>query len=313
MPLTQLQRASWREHGYLAIPGFFEESEVRCVERVLEETWEARPADVTVDDLVTGERLHASSVTDEARAHTFKINDLYLRSPELRKVASSERVVELLGELLDDVPVVCNTLNLPCGSQQEDHLDTLYMTPRTEGALLATWMALEDVAPDAGPLRYYPGSQAIRPYRFSSGSLHVEYDEMDDWAHYMADAVDRSGLEEQRFLARRGDLFIWSAFLLHGGTNIETRGRTRNSLVTHFWTRSDCEAVGSVTRPVESGAGLWLVRPPQPVPGEEATPEERELSERAHAEEFVTAARDDTPPRSRSLYDRLRALASSRH
>jgi ectoine hydroxylase-related dioxygenase (phytanoyl-CoA dioxygenase family) len=46
------------------------------------------------------------------------------------------------------------------------------MTPATERKLVATWMALEDALPDAGPLRYYPESNQIEPFRFMTGLLH---------------------------------------------------------------------------------------------------------------------------------------------
>ena len=43
---------------------------------------------------------------------------------------------------------------------------------------------------------------------------------MDRWADYMAGEVERHGLAETRFLAKKGDLFIWDAWLLHGGSEI---------------------------------------------------------------------------------------------
>lgn len=302
--LTAAQRASWQDYGYIVVEGFFDEREVQTVERALNRTWLDRPREVTIDDLVTGQRLRASSLTDEQLDHTFKINDLYLSDRGVRAVSSSERVVGLLGELLGDTPVICNSLNLQCGSQQPDHLDTLFMTPLTDGQLVATWMALEDVTADAGPLRYWPGSQRIEPFRFSTGLLHVVEKEMPDWSHYMAEATERAGLEEQRFLARRGDLFIWNAYLLHGGSAIDRPGTTRNSLVTHFWARSDVERMGSTIRPVEGGAGLWVDRPPQPIPGEAVGAVQAELAERAAAEKLVSSV----PARARSLYERLRAV-----
>ena len=65
-----------------------------------------------------------------------------------------------------------------------------------------------------------PQSNHIDPYRFSDGSMHVLEAEMPKWCDYMAEQVDRRGLQEERFLARKGDLFIWSALLLHGGSEI---------------------------------------------------------------------------------------------
>jgi hypothetical protein len=315
MVLTQAQRAHWRDDGFLVIPAFFTEQEVEAVIGALDLTWATRPHEVTVDDLATWRRLRASQVSDDERAdHTFKVNDLYLSSHEVRGVALSARVGAILGELLDDVPVLCNTLNLEKGSQQADHLDTLYMTPTTPDKLVATWMALEDSHPDAGPLRYWPGSNHIDPYHFSDGGLHTVPDEMDRWTQYMADQVDRRGLEQQTFCARRGDLLIWHAWLLHGGSRIADPARTRNSLVTHYFARSDVEHFALGHEP----GGEWWVRPPQPVPSDaHLSGEEAELAERAEAERAVTAVRTEAPEvpdtPERGLFDRMRGLVPDRN
>lgn len=260
-PLSARQRRHFSDYGFLVVPGFFTPEEVDRARRAYRRVWEVLPADVTVDTEVTGRRLRARDLTEEERRQPFKVNDLYLVDEGLRNLVLSEQIGVLIAELLGDSPVICNTLSLEFGSQQADHLDTLFMTPRTEGALVATWMALEDVDADAGPLRYYPESNHIEPYRFESGGFHVLTAEMDRWGDYMAGAVDRYGLAETRFLARAGDLFIWDAWLLHGGSEICRPGLTRHSLVTHFFTASDCRALGSRLRPAPGG--YWMDRPPQ--------------------------------------------------
>jgi len=292
--LTANQRKCWDDYGFLVIEGFFSEDEVNAVQRSVDRTWERRPPDITVDDLVTGKRLRASNVSDEELAHNFKLNDLYLVDDEVRGVASSERLHGIITELLGDESVVINSLNFNQGSEQPDHLDTLYMTPRTDKDLVATWMGLEDTEPDSGPLRYWPGSQVIEPYRFSNGKLHTVPEEMESWADYMASWVEKLGLGDEHFVARRGDLFIWNAFLLHGGSEICNRQLTRKSLVTHFWSRTDCEALGLKLKPVEKGAGLWMERPQQPIPGEPVA---------------VPAPEEPNPSGKPSLFDRLRSLA----
>jgi phytanoyl-CoA hydroxylase len=260
--------AFWQEFGFLVLPGFFSEDEVAAVERVDAEVWDALPPGVVVDDLIEGKRSHINEVDEAARSHHFKVNDLYLSEGGIRDVVLSERLGAVLEELLGDEPSICNTLNFDQGSEQPDHLDTLFMTPETDLGLVATWMALEDAEADAGPLRYYPESNHIEPYRFSTGSLHHEATEMPHWSDYMASEVDKRGLAETRFHARRGDLFIWHALLLHGGCAIADRESTRRSIVTHYWAQRDCEKRGLDLRP--AAGGWWIKRPPLPVPDRSA-------------------------------------------
>jgi ectoine hydroxylase-related dioxygenase (phytanoyl-CoA dioxygenase family) len=274
------RRAFWDSNGYLVFPGFLDAAEVDVIEGAYSRAWTDMDPSVIVDDLVTNRRCRITDLDADERRHNFKVNDLYLIDKDLRQVALSARLGLILEDLLGDEPVVCNTLNFDKGSQQADHLDTLYMTPISDGGLVATWIALEDTAAGAGPLRYFPGSNQIDPYRFSTGALHQVDAEVPQWSDYMAQQVESRGLEEQRFLARKGDLFIWHAYLLHGGSKIEEPGLTRHSLVTHYWRQSDVNDWDLRPAP----GGWWINKPPLQLPGEVAPAG-------PHAEEEVAEAR----------------------
>jgi hypothetical protein len=267
--LGTARKRFWGENGFLILPGFFSSDEVDGVLDAHEKTWMESPAHIVVDDLDTGRRARITELSAVERRHRFKVNDLYLTETAVRQAALSERMGIVLEELLGDEPAICNTLNFTKGSQQADHIDTLYMTPPDEHGLIATWMALEDALEGSGPLRYYPGSHSIPPYRFSNGKLHTIPEEMALWSDHMADQVERYGLEEEVFYAKKGDLFIWSAFLLHGGSAIVEPGLTRQSLVTHYWTQSQCDEDGWSLRPAEGG--WWILKPHLEVPAT-ATP-----------------------------------------
>jgi phytanoyl-CoA hydroxylase len=305
--LSSAQLRSFRDDGFLVIPGFFEEAELDYASAAYDSVWETLPADVVVDSAVTGRRVRIEDLTDEERKLPFKINDLYLRDEKMRDAIMSVRLGAILRELFAEEPVVINTLSVEYGTQQPDHLDTLFMTPPSTGRLLASWMALEDADENAGPLRFYPESNHIEPYRFEDGGYHVREAEMEQWADYMAGAVDRHGLVETRFLAQRGDLFVWDAWLLHGGSEIATPGLSRRSVITHYFTRSDCGRIGADLQPAQGG--WWMKRPPPPVPGE--TPE-RTAAFAAESEpipaELAPLDRGPLPLPARSLRDRLETL-----
>ena len=263
--LTVEKKTVWQDKGFLVLEQFFTEEEVDTVNAVYDRVWEERPRDVVVDVLATNRRTTMARLTDnDAQSSHFKVNDLYLSYPEIRSVCLAPRVVDVLTALLGEAPILCNTLNLIRGSQQDIHIDSLYMTPRTPGGLVASWLALENAHPDSGQLVYFPGSHQIPLYRFSNGGHHALPGELDAWKSYIERQVAERGREAEHFSARKGDLFIWHANLLHGGSPIRDAARTRKSLVSHFWTRSDCEAHGCrVEKHANAG---WYDRPPQPVP-----------------------------------------------
>jgi len=262
--LSPQQRKFWSDNGFLVLPGFAADRDVYAVKNLLSRIWEERPPTVVVDDLVTGVRARIADVDTGPDIHSFKVNDLYLEFDEVRRLALGDSIGAILAELLDDRPVLVNSLNFERGSQQPYHVDSLYMTPRTLGNLAATWIALEDCHVDAGPLSYYPQSNHIVPFQFRGGGYHFSPDEMSSWSDYVFSEVETRGLERELFAARTGDLFIWSANLLHGGSAIRDQRRTRHSLVSHFWTRADCEAAGLDLVPFEDS--YWYTRPPQAVP-----------------------------------------------
>lgn len=256
----------WRDDGFVVLPGFYSEADTKAAKAALAQAWREAGSRVVVDDLNLDQRLPIGEVPEAARsAHRFKVNDLYLESPSIRRLALNSRITPILKSLLADTPVLCNSLNFLHGSAQADHVDSLYMTPRSAGHLLAIWVALEDCEMDAGPLRYYPGSHKIEQYRFSTGSNHNVPEEMPLWSSYMEEQVLRLGLKPQTFAAKRGDVFIWSAYLLHGGSPILSPGKTRNSIVFHYFSEEDSRAIGA--RMVPMAGAYWMHRRHQPIPG----------------------------------------------
>lgn len=255
------------------LPGFYAGSQLDAAQQALEQAWAMNAPRIVVDDLTTGERLPLADVGEEAsRAHRFKVNDLFLEYEEVRQLALNARLTPIVRDLLDRVPVICNSLSFDVGSSQPDHVDALYMTPRTPGYLVATWIALEDCDMNAGPLRYFPGSHMIPPYVFSNGKHTWIPEEMDLWNAYMQQHVQAMGLAPQVFAARRGDVFVWSAYLLHGGSHIADPTLTRKSLVFHYLSEEDCRADKRTMVPYHGGYWMYRRHPEIPGAGESDAP-----------------------------------------
>lgn len=269
--LTAQQRRQWDDHGFLVLPGFFEPDVADGLVADEEAFWQGSrkaPSRVVIDLIGTSNaRVHLHDAPIEAQATRYKLNDLYLESECVRRAVLDPQLVAIVTELLGGAPLLCNTLTLKFGSEQDFHTDSLYMTPPTDLQLAASWIALEDVSPDAGPLRYFPGSHKIEPYRFSTGRMTAVDAEMEDYADYMSGQVRKLGLAEARFCPKKGDVFLWHSQLFHGGAPIENRDRTRRSLVAHYFRASDF-----LRRKVRVGSGgYWMNRAHQTVPARPAT------------------------------------------
>jgi hypothetical protein len=146
--------------------------------------------------------------------------------------------------LMGREPKPLQTIMAHKGSQQGVHSDSIHMTTYPLGYLSAAWIAFEDIHPDSGPLVYYPASHKL-PYVFSKdvglsvsefqqhgyASYHSKYEP------YIQELIQTHALEPHYFHAKKGDVLIWHANLLHGGSPRSNILLSRRSLVCHFFVK----------------------------------------------------------------------------
>jgi hypothetical protein len=257
-----IRHVSWQEKGWVHLRGVFTPAEIGRVNALIDRLWTSKPRSVTVDDVDLNRRTRFSSLPDSSRPHRVKIADLYLRFPEIRELLLAPPLTQFLQSILGDTPVLCNSLNMEHGSAQDFHADSIFMTPLTPGGLAATWIALEDVKPGSGPLRFYPGSHLIPAYRFSNGSTHAIDSELAQWGESMQRELDARGLKIETVYPKSGDVIVWHSDLIHGAEPISDPTLTRKSLVGHYFPLRDVRKRGE--RIVGKDA-CWIQRRPQPV------------------------------------------------
>ncbi len=164
--------------------------------------------------------------------HSRLADERFFRHPEL---------IRLLSFLLGKPVIPFQSMSFIQGSEQRAHSDSIHMTTEPPGYLIATWTALEDCSADSGPLFYYPGSHRL-PYvmgpDYPSGNTRFRIGNHSNRRY--EDKIEsvlqaHPSLGKKVFLAKRGDVLIWHANLLHGGSAIERPGATRRSFVCHYY------------------------------------------------------------------------------
>ncbi|HVV05301.1 MAG TPA: phytanoyl-CoA dioxygenase family protein, partial [Puia sp.] len=134
------------------------------------------------------------------------------------------------------------TINFVYGSNQRAHSDSIHMTTYPLGYLIAVWIALEDTSPDNGPLFYYPGSHRL-PYLLNSDfnegetSLLLGNKDYVDYEDRIEEQIKQQSLRPEVFLAKKGDILIWHANLIHGGMPVKDPSLTRKSMVIHYYAK----------------------------------------------------------------------------
>jgi phytanoyl-CoA hydroxylase len=266
--LSPEQLDFWNENGFLVLENFFSKEKIKQYNDELNDiivNRKTKAGKITIDILEgehAGKRMLLKDVDDEAIKCAYKINDLFLDLESCRELNLNEKLSRILSTLLDDTPLIINSLSFKKGSQQPFHFDTYYMPPPVLNMMAVTSICLEDQQIDAGPISYYPGSHKIPPYVFSHGGINAINSEMPQATAYINEKLSELNLKPQTFIGKTGDVFIWHAQLYHGGTPITNHEATRKTLVTHYWRKSD---VG-IARVVNiKNSGSYLLRKHQKV------------------------------------------------
>jgi ectoine hydroxylase-related dioxygenase (phytanoyl-CoA dioxygenase family) len=163
-------------------------------------------------------------------------------SSVIKDVTYTPRLIRILNFLLDKEVVPFQTLNFIKGSNQRAHSDSIHMTTYPLGYLIAAWVALEDTNENNGPLFYYPGSHKL-PYLLNndfnemSTALKLGKKEYSDYEDVVEEIIQKNKLKKEVFFARKGDVFIWHANLIHGGSPIIDPSATRKSMVIHYYAK----------------------------------------------------------------------------
>lgn len=172
-----------------------------------------------------------------------RIQDAWCDNEDVKKLAVNSKILELLKILYQREPIPFQTLNFCKGTEQATHSDTIHFHTFPARFMCGVWVALEDIDADNGPLHYYPGSHKLPIFDLHdiglSGSSQTNYEYYPIYEKFIQSTVENLQLKKVDVNLRKGQAVIWSANLLHGGSPILDRNRSRHSQVTHYFF-SDC-------------------------------------------------------------------------
>jgi phytanoyl-CoA hydroxylase len=196
---------------------------------------------------VRGKQTLSRAVTEEQiNDPGVKFNHLHTLSSAAARLSLIRPAAEFLRIIFQSTPMPIQSLTFQRGSEQPIHIDYPYVNPqRRLPYLAASWIPLEDIHPDSGPLAYYPGAHRIDVSGFfdwGAGSIiktETSTNNSTQFAKYLSEQVSRVGIKPAVYCPKRGDLLIWHANLPHGGTPIINRQLTRKSYVTHYTSFED--------------------------------------------------------------------------
>ena len=226
---------AWRRDGFVSLPGAVETA---VADAVLEDFERAYRGDLRLkmsywDE--TGRHVAPASRDHRGKAEA-KLLDLHAVSDAAQAAIFAAPVRRFLELLFERPALAFQSLGFHRGSEQPLHQDTAFVRVSSPMEFVASWIALEDIQPGSGELEYYPGSHALPHHLFDGRHLWARPGdpEVPGFSAILHDAATKAGLSIERFRPRKGDVLIWSAGLMHGGSPVTDAGLTRKSLVTHY-------------------------------------------------------------------------------
>jgi hypothetical protein len=220
----------WSANGYVILKNLIDD-------QILDEVWGAYEKAIETGRI----RLPPESAGDNDRFPGRYLNP-HKKIGALCRILKHPELLRYIRLLMEREPKPLQTIAAHKGSQQGLHSDSIHMTTYPLGYLTAAWIAFEDIDPDCGPLVYYPGSHRL-PYVFSKEVGITEEDfKNDGYAPYHAryePFISRlvHQMEPRYFHAKKGDVLIWHANLIHGGSSRRNLALSRRSGVCHFFVK----------------------------------------------------------------------------
>jgi ectoine hydroxylase-related dioxygenase (phytanoyl-CoA dioxygenase family) len=226
----------WQQMGYVTFKGLIDPRLADAYRADVDQLFRERQSSAMIEIEGHG-RIHIRDATPEMLStHHLRVMDFHNFSVAAKRIAMHRAIVDFLHHVFNDTPVVMQSLTFIHGSEQMTHQDYAYVVPAIPSHLAATWVALEDIHIDAGPLAYYPGSHTLPKFEWGNGLFFTpqsKYNEL-DFARYIENEAQRMNLRREVFVANKGDVFLWHGALAHGGSPVRDANFTRWTLVTHY-------------------------------------------------------------------------------
>lgn len=168
----------------------------------------------------------------------------YMAHKEIRDLCLCREVIEPIESLVGEAVGLHLNLTGWISTERTWHQDYYLNPPYIGDAYCGAWFALADIAPDAGPFEYVPGShewgtleqadvlERLLPHQRTDPDWPriAEPFVTDHWDKQIAE----HGATPEQFLAHRGDLLLWHPKIVHRGSLPTTKGKERRALIAHY-------------------------------------------------------------------------------
>lgn len=212
----------WRKNGYLIYKEYFNSE---CISSII----------TSISNLKQNEQIQYNYSGK-------KIMQIHKKSDAIQAIMYDNTLLKKLKFILGKEVTPYHSIYFDQGSEQAPHSDNIHMSTYPKGFLIAVWVALEDIEEGSGELLYYEGSHKL-PYLYNedydnnSTGLWIDQNANKKYEKKIDDLIIENHLEAKKLLAKKGDILIWHANLIHGGAKVVNTELSRKSLVFHYFAK----------------------------------------------------------------------------
>jgi phytanoyl-CoA hydroxylase len=256
----------WRRDGFIVLKNVVD---TVCIEELLAHyyrAWEERPMCNILWEGGGVTRLSDAPSRDELTHHHYRLMDFHNLSEAGRSIALHPTIIKYVRLILDDDPVCMQSLFFEYGSEQGMHQDFPWVCPDILSHLIGCFVACEDSKEENGGLMYYPGSHLVRKFDFGNGSIKYtggNEEKVKSFEEHLFKECKRMGLQEEILRVHKGDVLLWHAALVHGGSLVVDKNATRKSFVLHYSSKTayprDRRSPASIQRSIAQNGGQFYV------------------------------------------------------
>jgi hypothetical protein len=219
---------AWHRDGYVILPKF-------VPGELLDNYCDAWRAD----------NVASLAVEHGGRPMGWPYNTPYMHVPAVRDLCCYAPLADVLQRVIGEPCGVHLNLTGWRSTQRNWHQDG-YLNPDSNGDwYAAVWIALDDIDAHAGPFQFVPGSHRHFPvirHDKMRAALTPEEAESPDWPTHseriltplFEDELRHDRVIPHEFVAKRGDVLVWHARLLHRGSAPLDPRLERRALIAHF-------------------------------------------------------------------------------
>ncbi len=246
--------SQWVSEGYFILDGGIPESDFDLIDQYVQDLdglWTAEePSDglqimsLHIEGRPPGPTEHAELLSwplEERLAlrdsQRWRVHYYHPHSLAALELTKADRILRMCQLLLDEDPVLINSIAFKWGSEVGLHEDLCAYHVHPANRLIGVWLGCEDGNPDAGPLDVIPGTHRVPLWpgwnnypQTNLRTCHLET--RDASAKYLSDAV--AGLETRPLVVKKGDVIFQHPLLIHGADKIIDHEATRFSMVLHY-------------------------------------------------------------------------------